>query len=155
MDETGKLTPLTRKNVDTGAGLERLSMIMQEKDNTFETDLLYPILQEVVRVSGVPYRDGDPLKDSYLKIIADHVRSVTFLVNDGVKVGNVGRDYVLRFLIRRGQRFGKLLGLSRPFLHTLIRASWIFTASTIQSCATRCRTSSNWSDKRNFASSSS
>ena len=119
-DETGKLTPLTRKNVDTGAGLERLSMILQEKDNTFETDLLFPILQEVVRVSGVPYRSGEPLQDQYLKIVADHVRSVTFLLADGVKIGNRDRDYVPRFLIRRGQRFGKLLGLSRPFLHTLI-----------------------------------
>ncbi len=117
-DESGQFTPLEKKNVDTGAGLERLATILQGKNNSFETDLLLGILQEICRLSGVNYGDGP--KDLYLKIIADHARCVTFLVGDGIRTSNVGRGYVLRFIIRRAARFGRLLGLEEPFIYKLV-----------------------------------
>ncbi len=128
-DENGKFTPLANKNVDTGSGLDRVAMIKQGKNNTFETDLLFPILQEVSRIAGVEYKGGivrnrphtpDEKKDSYLKIIADHARCITFLIADGVRTSNVGRGYVLRFITRRAARFGRLLGIEKPFLHNLV-----------------------------------
>ncbi|MBX9568268.1 MAG: alanine--tRNA ligase [Candidatus Obscuribacterales bacterium] len=118
-DEEGKYSPLAAKNVDTGAGLDRLATVIQKKNNTFETDLLFPILQDVSKLSGVKYGDN-PLSDTYLKIITDHARCVTFLVTDGVRTSNIGRGYVLRFIIRRAARFGRLLGLSDPFIYKLV-----------------------------------
>lgn len=118
-DENGVYTPLAKKNVDTGAGLERLAVILQGKNNTFETDLLFPILQEVAQLSGTKYGASDKT-DLYLKIITDHARCVTFLVADGVRPSNVGRGYVLRFITRRAARFGRLLGLNEPFIHKLV-----------------------------------
>jgi alanyl-tRNA synthetase len=127
-DEHGKFTPLASKNVDTGLGLDRVALVMQEKNNTFETDLLFPILQEVSKVASVPYvgglgrslEDESYRKDVYLKIITDHARCVTFLVADGVRMSNVGRGYVLRFITRRAARFGRLLGITEPFIHKLV-----------------------------------
>ncbi len=127
-DEHGKFTPLARRNVDTGLGLDRMAMIKQEKDNSFETDLLRPILDAVANAAGIKYQGGlkrDPKeesfqKDVYLKIITDHVRCVTFLVADGVRMSNIGRGYVLRFITRRALRFGRLLGINEPFLHKLV-----------------------------------
>lgn len=125
-DEHGKFTPLARKNVDTGLGLDRVAMLAQKKDNSFETDLLMPILQEVSRIAGVPYNGGKQAdmskaqSDIYLKIITDHARCVTFLVADGIRMSNVGRGYVLRFITRRAARFGRLLGVTEPFIHKLV-----------------------------------
>lgn len=132
-DEHGKFTPLEKKNVDTGAGLERISMVLQGKKNTFETDLFQPILDEVCKLSKVKYsgttwneitQEKDrPLpekQDTYLKIICDHARCVSFLIADGVRTSNVGRGYVLRFLTRRAARFGRLLGMNEPFIHKLV-----------------------------------
>ena len=128
-DEKGKFTPLTKKNVDTGMGLDRVTMILQKKNNTFETDLLMPVLEEVSKLSGVKYNGGilkglpkskEEKVDSYLKIITDHARCVTFLIADGVRTSNVGRGYVLRFIIRRAARFGRLLGIDKPFLYKLV-----------------------------------
>ncbi|MCA9803002.1 MAG: alanine--tRNA ligase, partial [Cyanobacteria bacterium HKST-UBA02] len=108
-DENGKFTPLEKKNVDTGSGLDRVSMILQKKNNTFETDLFFPILEDVEKLSGKKYTGGimrglpatpEQKIDSYLKIICDHARCVTFLIADGVRTSNVGRGYVLRFIIR-------------------------------------------------------
>lgn len=118
-DEEGKFTPLAKKNVDTGAGLERVATILQEKKNSFETDLLFPILEEVSKLSGIRYGE-DPKTDLYLKIITDHTRCVTFLVADGVRPSNLGRGYVLRFITRRAARFGRLIGLTKPFIHQLV-----------------------------------
>lgn len=118
-DENGAFTPLAKKNVDTGAGLERLATIMQAKNNSFETDLLFPILENVSRLCGTKYGE-DKQKDLYLKIITDHARCVTFLVADGVRTSNVGRGYVLRFITRRAARFGRLLGLDEPFIYKLV-----------------------------------
>ena len=118
-DEHGAYTPLAKKNVDTGAGLERIAVILQGKRNSFETDLLFPILQDVCRLAGTTY-GSDPQKDLYLKIITDHARCVTFLIADGVRTSNVGRGYVLRFITRRAARFGRLLGLDEPFIYKLV-----------------------------------
>jgi alanyl-tRNA synthetase len=118
-DESGKYTPLTKKNIDTGAGLERLATILQNKKSVYETDLLLPIIETVAKISGVKYGAGKAT-DVYFKIIADHARCVTFLVGDGVRVSNIGRGYVLRFIIRRAARFGRLLGLKDPFIYQLV-----------------------------------
>lgn len=114
-DEDGKHTPLEKKNVDTGMGLERITMVVQGKTSTFETDLLKPILDEVSKMTGVEYKKSDKT-DVSLRIITDHARCVTFLINDGVIPGNEGRSYVLRMILRRALRHGKMLGLELPFL---------------------------------------
>lgn len=118
-DEDGKHSPLDKKNVDTGMGLERITMVAQGKSSTFETDLLKPILDEVSKMSGVSYKSSEKT-DVSLRIITDHARCVTFLINDGVIPGNEGRNYVLRMIMRRALRHGKMLGLELPFLHKLV-----------------------------------
>jgi alanyl-tRNA synthetase len=130
-DADGNFSPLANKNVDTGAGLERISTILQEKGNTFETDLLFPVLEELAVLAGAEYkselgRRPDPAASNsdkinlYLKIVTDHARCVTMLVSDGVRTSNIGRGYVLRFIIRRAARFGRLLGLTEPFIYKLV-----------------------------------
>ncbi len=118
-DEEGNQTPLEKKNVDTGMGLERIAMVVQGKDSTFETDLLKPILDKVSEMSKVPYKK-DSKTDISLRIITDHARCVTFMINDGVIPGNEGRSYVLRMILRRALRHGKLLGLELPFLSEIV-----------------------------------
>lgn len=118
-DEEGNHTPLEKKNVDTGMGLERITMVVQGKTSTFETDLLKPILDEVCKMSGVEYNKSDKT-DISLRIITDHARCVTFLINDGVIPGREGRSYVLRMIMRRALRHGKILGLKLPFLYKLV-----------------------------------
>lgn len=118
-DEEGKHTPLEKKNVDTGMGLERITMVCQGKTSTFETDLLKPILDEVCKMANVEYKKSDKT-DVSLRIITDHARCVTFLINDGVIPGNEGRNYVLRMIMRRALRHGKILGLELPFLYNLV-----------------------------------
>lgn len=118
-DEERKHTPLEKKNVDTGMGLERITMVVQGKTSTFETDLLKPILDEVSKMSGAEYKKSEKT-DISLRIITDHARCVTFLINDGVIPGNEGRNYVLRMILRRALRHGKMLGLELPFLYKLV-----------------------------------
>ena len=118
-DEEGNQSPLGKKNVDTGMGLERITMVCQGVTSTFETDLLRPILDKVVEMSGVPYKKSEKT-DISLRIITDHARCVTFLINDGVIPGNEGRSYVLRMILRRALRHGKILGMELPFLHKLV-----------------------------------
>lgn len=118
-DEEGNQSPLESKNVDTGMGLERITMVCQGVTSTFETDLLKPILDKVVEMSGVPYKKSEKT-DISLRIITDHARCVTFLINDGVIPGNEGRSYVLRMILRRALRHGKILGMELPFLHKLV-----------------------------------
>ncbi len=118
-DEEGNFSPLEKKNVDTGMGLERIAMVVQGKESTFETDLLFPILQKVSDMSKVPYKK-DNKTDISLRIITDHARCVTFMINDGVLPGNEGRSYVLRMILRRALRHGKLLGLELPFLSEIV-----------------------------------
>ncbi len=118
-DEEGNQSPLESKNVDTGMGLERITMVCQGVTSTFETDLLKPILDKVVEMSGVPYKKSEKT-DISLRIITDHARCVTFLINDGVIPGNEGRSYVLRMILRRALRHGKILGMDLPFLYKLV-----------------------------------
>ena len=117
--EDGHLEPLPKKNIDTGAGLERITAVVQGKANNFETDLIFPIIEEMGRISGAKYGE-DPKKDFSLKVIADHSRAVTFLVNDGVIPSNEGRGYVLRRILRRAIRHGRLLGVNDLFLYKIV-----------------------------------
>lgn len=118
-DEEGNQSPLEKKNVDTGMGLERIAMVCQGVASTFETDLLRPILDKVSEMSGVPYKKSEKT-DISLRIITDHARCVTFLISDGVIPGNEGRSYVLRMILRRALRHGKILGMELPFLYKLV-----------------------------------
>ena len=118
-DEEGNQSPLESKNVDTGMGLERIAMVCQGVTSTFETDLLRPILDKVSEMSGVPYKKSEKT-DISLRIITDHARCVTFLISDGVIPGNEGRSYVLRMILRRALRHGKILGMDLPFLYKLV-----------------------------------
>jgi len=118
-DEEGNQSPLESKNVDTGMGLERITMVCQGVASTFETDLLKPILDKVSEMSGISYKKSDKT-DISLRIITDHARCVTFLISDGVIPGNEGRSYVLRMILRRALRHGKILGMELPFLYKLV-----------------------------------
>ncbi len=118
-DEEGNQSPLESKNVDTGMGLERITMVCQGVASTFETDLLRPIMDKVSEMSGVPYKKSEKT-DISLRIITDHARCVTFLISDGVIPGNEGRSYVLRMILRRALRHGKILGMELPFLYKLV-----------------------------------
>lgn len=118
-DEEGNQSPLESKNVDTGMGLERITMVCQGVASTFETDLLKPIMDEVSKMCGVPYKKSEKT-DISLRIITDHARCVSFLISDGVIPGNEGRSYVLRMILRRALRHGKMLGMDLPFLYKLV-----------------------------------
>ena len=118
-DEEGNQSPLGKKNVDTGMGLERIAIVCQGVASTFETDLLKPIMDKVSEMSGVPYKQSEKT-DVSLRIITDHARCVSFLISDGVIPGNEGRSYVLRMILRRALRHGKILGMELPFLYKLV-----------------------------------
>ncbi|MGE5172236.1 MAG: alanine--tRNA ligase [Betaproteobacteria bacterium] len=117
-DETGKLTPLPKPSIDTGMGLERLSAVVQGVRSNFESDLFQPIIKQIAVMAGVPYHKDEQADISY-QVIADHLRAMTFLISDGVLPSNEGRGYVLRRIIRRASRYGKLIGISKPFLYKL------------------------------------
>ena len=114
-DDAGKYSPLAKKNIDTGAGLERIASVLQNKKSNFETDLLFPIIEHAMKVAGVEY-GKDARTDVSLKVIADHARSVTVMISDGILPSNEGRGYVLRRLLRRAVRHGRLLGIEKAFL---------------------------------------
>jgi len=114
----GTYTPLPKKNIDTGMGLERMASIIQGVDNNFETDLLFPLIEETSKISGVTYKTS-PEMDVALKVIADHARTVVFAIGDGALPSNEGRGYVIRRLLRRAVRMGKKLGVEKPFLYSL------------------------------------
>ncbi len=118
-DEEGKLHPLPRKNIDTGAGLERISAMMQGVLWNFDTDLFKPIIDTIQNVLNVKYKE-DAKKDVSIRVIADHVRAVTFMIADGVLPSNEGRGYVLRRVLRRALRHGALLGAKEPFLYKIV-----------------------------------
>lgn len=117
-DGNGNYTELVQKNIDTGMGLERLACIMQGVDNIFEVDTVQNIMKKISEISGAKYHE-DAKKDVSLRIITDHVRSATFMIGDGVIPSNNGRGYVLRRLIRRACRHGRLLGVNEPFLYNV------------------------------------
>ncbi|MGL4980908.1 MAG: alanine--tRNA ligase, partial [Fusobacteriaceae bacterium] len=117
--EDGSLEPLPKKNIDTGAGLERVTAMVQGKSNNFETDLLFPIVERAGELVGAKYGDS-PETDFSLKVITDHSRAVTFLINDGVMPSYEGRGYVLRRILRRAVRHGRLLGCKELFMYKMV-----------------------------------
>ena len=117
-DGNGNYSPLAKPNIDTGMGLERLACIMQDVGNLFEVDTVQKIMQHASRIAGVKYGD-DAKTDVSLRVITDHIRSTTFMLGDGVMPSNEGRGYVLRRLLRRAARHGRLLNINRPFLHEI------------------------------------
>ncbi|MDY4878683.1 MAG: alanine--tRNA ligase, partial [Dialister sp.] len=115
----GSYLPLAKKNIDTGAGLERLAAVLQKKKNNFETDLFFPIIEEASKLSGVSYGQSAE-GDVALKVISDHARAITNMIADGILPSNEGRGYVLRRVLRRAVRFGKLLGIQDAFMGQMI-----------------------------------
>lgn len=118
-DGKGNYTPLDHPNIDTGMGLERLACIMQGVDNLFLVDTVQNIMKHASKISGVSYGESEKT-DVSLRVITDHIRSVTFMIGDGVMPSNEGRGYVLRRLLRRAARHGKILGINRPFLYEMV-----------------------------------
>lgn len=119
--EDGKYEPLEHKNIDTGCGLERLASVLQNKKTNFETDLLFPIIEYVEKISGLKYGD-DAKKDISFKVIADHARSMSIMIMDGILPSNEGRGYVLRRILRRAIRHGRMLGIKDAFLEGAVDA---------------------------------
>ncbi len=114
-DGEGHYAEMKNKNIDTGMGLERLACVMQGVDNIFEVDTVQNIMKHISKIAGIEYKK-DAKKDVSLRVITDHIRSTTFMVGDGILPSNEGRGYVLRRLLRRAARHGRLLGVTRPFL---------------------------------------
>ena len=119
-DGNGNYTELVQKNIDTGMGLERLACVMQGVDNLFEVDTVRKILDTVCEIAGKKYGEGQK-DDISIRVVTDHIRSATFMISDGVIPSNEGRGYVLRRILRRACRHGKLLGINRMFLTELCR----------------------------------
>ena len=115
-DGNNNYSRLAHPNIDTGMGLERLACISQDVDNLFEVDTVQNIMKHIMKIAGVKYHD-DEKNDVSLRVITDHVRSTTMMISDGVMPSNEGRGYVLRRLLRRAARHGRLLGIDRPFLY--------------------------------------
>ncbi|EIW18414.1 MULTISPECIES: alanine--tRNA ligase [Pelosinus] len=118
-DEAGNYTPLAKKNIDTGAGLERIASVLQNKRSNFETDLLFPLIEHAAKVANVEYGSNSKT-DISLKVIADHIRSMTVMIGDGILPSNEGRGYVLRRILRRAVRHARLLGIEKIFLVPMV-----------------------------------
>ncbi|MFR2156665.1 MAG: alanine--tRNA ligase-related protein [Evtepia gabavorous] len=118
-DGEGHYTELAQKNIDTGMGLERLAVVCQNVNSLFDVDTVMNITNKVSDITGAHYGDSEA-SDVSLRIITDHIRSATFMICDGVLPSNEGRGYVLRRLLRRAARHGKLLGVNEPFLYQII-----------------------------------
>jgi alanyl-tRNA synthetase len=117
-DANGKMTPLPSPSIDTGMGLERIACVLQGLSSNYDTDLFQPLIEEASRLTGIVYGES-PDNDTSLRILADHSRACMFLIDDGVVPGNEGRGYVLRKILRRAIRHGKMLGQEHPFIFTL------------------------------------
>jgi alanyl-tRNA synthetase len=117
-DIRGNLHPLPKPSIDTGMGLERLAAVVQGKHSNYDSDLFMPLIDAVGEAAGISYRE-DPHKDVSLRVIADHLRAMSFLIAEGVMPSNEGRGYVLRRVMRRAMRHGRLVGLDKPFLFRL------------------------------------
>ena len=120
-DASGTVAPLPKPSIDTGAGLERLAAVLQGKISNFDTDLFAPPIHRAAELTGT-HPGASPRSDASLRIIADHARASTFLISDGVVPSNEGRGYVLRKILRRGIRHGRLLGSNEPFMAEMSRA---------------------------------
>ncbi len=118
-DGHNNYTPLAHPNIDTGMGLERLACVMQGVDNLFLVDTVQNIMKHISRIAGIAYGESEKT-DISLRVITDHIRSTTFMISDGVMPSNEGRGYVLRRLLRRAARHGRLLGINRPFLSEIV-----------------------------------
>ncbi len=118
-DGENNYTDLASKNIDTGMGLERMACIMQGVDNLFETDTIQDITKKASEIVGAKYKEN-PKTDVSLRVITDHIRSTTMMISDGIMPSNEGRGYVLRRLLRRAARHGKLLGYTKPFLYQIV-----------------------------------
>ncbi len=114
-DSNGNLTPLKKQNIDTGLGLERMAQVLQGVPNNYETDLIFPIIKKAADIAGIDYHQSDEKVKTSLKVIGDHVRSVVHMIADGINASNVGRGYVMRRLLRRTVRHGRLIGISGTF----------------------------------------
>jgi alanyl-tRNA synthetase len=112
-DKSGRLVPLSKPSIDTGMGLERIASVLQNTPTNYETDLFMPLIEWISRLSGFPYGSD---KDVSMRVVADHARAIAFLIADGVFPSNEGRGYVLRRIVRRAVRHGRLLGIDKPFL---------------------------------------
>ncbi|WP_009634606.1 alanine--tRNA ligase [Synechocystis sp. PCC 7509] len=123
-DVEGNLTPLQNKNIDTGMGLERMAQILQQVPNNYETDLIKPIVKTAAEIAGIDYVQSDEQTKISLKVIGDHIRAVVHMIADGITASNVGRGYILRRLIRRVVRHGRLIGIQGEFT-TLVAQSAI------------------------------
>jgi alanyl-tRNA synthetase len=115
-DAEGNLTPLQNQNIDTGLGLERMAQILQKVPNNYETDLILPIIETAAKIAGMTYADCDEKTQVSLKVIGDHVRAVVHMIADTITASNVGRGYILRRLIRRVVRHGRLIGIEGAFI---------------------------------------
>jgi alanyl-tRNA synthetase len=115
-DVDGQLTPLQNKNIDTGMGLERMAQILQRVPNNYETDLIFPIVETAAVAAGLDYHTASDSQKVSLKVIGDHVRSVVHMIGDGIRASNTGRGYILRRLVRRVVRHGRLLGINGAFI---------------------------------------
>ena len=116
-DASGNLTPLQNQNIDTGMGLERMAQILQKVPNNYETDLIFPIVETAAKIAKIDYHKSDENTKTSLKVIGDHVRSVVHMIADEIRASNVGRGYILRRLIRRVVRHGRLIGISGEFIN--------------------------------------
>ena len=114
-DAEGNLTPLQNQNIDTGMGLERMAQILQKVPNNYETDLIFPIVQSAAEIAGIDYHNSDEEVKVSLKVIGDHIRAVVHMIADEIRASNVGRGYILRRLIRRVVRHGRLIGIQGEF----------------------------------------
>ncbi|MGK7877699.1 MAG: alanine--tRNA ligase [Xenococcaceae cyanobacterium] len=129
-DAEGNLTPLQNKNIDTGLGLERMAQILQSVPNNYETDLIFPIIKTVVEIAGIDYTKANEKTKVSFKVIGDHIRAVAHMIADGITASNLGRGYVLRRLIRRVVRHGRLIGIEGEFTTKVAQTAIALSEST-------------------------
>eukprot|EP00189_Rhodosorus_marinus_P001964 CAMPEP_0113968644 /NCGR_PEP_ID=MMETSP0011_2-20120614/9677_1 /TAXON_ID=101924 /ORGANISM="Rhodosorus marinus" /LENGTH=849 /DNA_ID=CAMNT_0000981815 /DNA_START=307 /DNA_END=2856 /DNA_ORIENTATION=- /assembly_acc=CAM_ASM_000156 len=122
-DANGDLTPLKKQNIDTGMGLERMAQVLQKTPNNYETDLILPIISKAAEIAGRNYAEEEHKMKTSLKVVGDHTRAVMHMTADGIRASNVGRGYILRRLIRRIVRHGRLLGIEGPFIGEVLEVS--------------------------------